>query len=799
MSRYYDRFSFSCDPKTAESCVITKPGVRFSVLTPSLLRVEINSDQSFCDEPTQAVWFRNFEQPAFTVSENGSIVTIRTEQAEFFFSLSQKKMKKILLADGRTVTDFQKGNLKGTCRTLDRTDGSARLGSGVVSKSGAAVLDDSDTLILTQDVHFKKRNGGKDLYFFAYGFDYRSAVRDFFRLTGMPPLIPRYALGNWWSRYKAYTQEEYLSLMNQFEQKQIPLTVATVDMDWHWVKVAERFGKESRPKNTNGSLSAAFFDKWVPGWTGYSWNTDLFPDPQKFLDTLKEKKLKITLNIHPSAGVRFYEDAYEPFCRFMGLDPEQKEQILFDVTDEKFIEGYFRFLHHPHEESGVDFWWIDWQQGKKSAMPGLDPLWALNHYHYSDSRKSKKRPLILSRFAGAGSHRYPLGFSGDTKQTWRSLRYQPYFTATASNIGYTWWSHDIGGHCGGCRDDELYLRWLQYGVFSPINRLHSTANEFMGKEPWKYRSSVEKTAVEFLRLRRRLIPYLYSMNYRTHTQGRALIEPMYYACPEEDAAYRVKNQFLFGSELIVCPVTRPADPKSGLAPVRVWLPEGRYTDLFTDRIYNGGCEITLFRDEDSIPVLAHEGTILVLDCDGVSNGCENPKAQEVLIFRGNGTFQLYEDDGETTDYESGHFAVTDFSVSEHGKDLHFTILPISGDSSVLPEARQYKLSFRDVTACERLEITINGEPFSVKTVTENQSVTTVLKGILPSDRVDVKLFNITERKSRSEKEYRIDLLSRLQGRNGIKKMRFTGLVNDNTKTPVSPRLKEMFKEFSHLY
>ena len=799
MERFFDRFSFSCDPQTAPDCVFEADGVRLSVLTPALLRVEVSPDGTFCDEPTQSVWFRNFDRPSFTVTQEPGLVNIKTDAAEFCFSLAQKKMKRITLADGRTVTDFKKGNLKGTCRTLDQTNGFARLGQGVVSRSGAAVLDDSDTLILTKDVTFRQRNGERDQYYFAYGTDYRGAVRDLFRLTGQPPLIPRFALGNWWSRYKAYTQEEYLTLMEKFEQKQIPLTVATVDMDWHWVKIVERFGKESRSRGTKGSLFATLYDRVMPGWTGYSWNTDLFPDPQAFLDELKAKNLKITLNLHPSAGVRFYEDSYKPFCEFMGIDPETKEQIVFDITDEKFVEGYFRFLHHPMEESGVDFWWIDWQQGKKSALPGLDPLWALNHYHFYDSARNGRRPLILSRFAGAGSHRYPLGFSGDTIQTWRSLAYQPYFTATASNIGYTWWSHDIGGHCGGYRDDELYLRWLQLGVFSPINRLHSTANEFMGKEPWKYRSAVERAAVDALRLRRRLIPYLYSMNRRTHTQGRALIEPMYYEYPNEEAAYRVKNEFFFGSELIVCPVTRPCDKKSGLAPVKAWLPAGRFTDLFTGRIYNGGRTLTLFRDPDSIPVFAREGSIVPLDCEDKANGCENPQALEILIFRGNGQFELYEDDGETMDYEAGKSAVTTFAVKENGKDLTFTISAASGDPDVLPQRRRYQLSFYDVAACERLEINKNGASVPCEPQAENGSIFVILDDVSPADAITVKLFTITEKCNESKKEHRINLLSRLQGRNGKKNLLYGGLVKDEKSKPLPGRIGKLFDEIDQLY
>ena len=106
--------------------------------------------------------------------------------------------------------------------------------------------------------------------------------------------------------------------------------------------------------------------------------------------------------------------------------------MAFDPTDPDFLEAYFEELHHPHEDDGVDFWWLDWQQGGVTRIPGLDPLWLLNHFHYLDSGRAGKRPLTFSRYAGIGSHRYPVGFSGDTHMTWESLDFQPSFTATAS-------------------------------------------------------------------------------------------------------------------------------------------------------------------------------------------------------------------------------------------------------------------------------------------------------------------------------------------------------------------------------
>src|SRR5690606_29482521 len=124
------------------------------------------------------------------------------------------------------------------------------------------------------------------------------------------------------------------------------------------------------------------------------------------------------------------------------------------------------------------------------------------------------RTFIFSRWGGLGNHRYPIGFSGDTHVTWRSLAYQPYFTATAANVGYGWWSHDIGGHTFGIEEPELYLRWVQYGVFSPIFRLHSTKNHFHERLPWKYDAEIGRLASDMLRLRHQLIPYLYSMSWK---------------------------------------------------------------------------------------------------------------------------------------------------------------------------------------------------------------------------------------------------------------------------------------------
>lgn len=799
MDSYISTMILKTSPCISNNQALTLNNYRFSIITPEILRIEKQNDGIFCDEATQSVINRAFCKTEFMYSVSKDYVKIITSSAEFYFDPQKDTMNKIILKDGRTVTDYKKGNLKGTRRTLDNVNGKTQLNDGVISLSGVAILDDSNSLILCNDGKvLPRKHKEKDVYFFAYGYEYRKAVKDLFSLTGNAPLIPRFTLGNWWSRYKAYTQEEYIKLMQQFIDEKIPITVATIDMDWHWVNVVEKFGKDAIDKKKKNSIFELFYNAIFPGWTGYSWNTDLFPDHKYFLNWLKKNGFRITMNLHPASGCKFYEDAYSDFCDFMGIDKNTRQQIAFDITDEKFIEGYFKFLHHPHESEGVDFWWIDWQQGKNSAVKGLDPLWALNHYHSLNIARNGNRPLILSRFAGAGSQRYPLGFSGDTVQTWESLDFQPYFTSTASNIAYSWWSHDIGGHCRGYRDDELYLRWLQFGVFSPINRLHSTSNEFMGKEPWMYDSFIKDCASEFLRFRHRLIPYIYSMNRLTATEGKCLIEPMYYGSPKDSRAYKVPNEYYFGTELIVCPITQKCDEKTGFAGTKAYLPTGRYTDIFTGRIYNGNTLTELYRDRSSIPVLAKEGAIIPLSIVSETNDISNPDSFEILISKGNNSFTLYEDDGVTMAYENGAYCETVYTVRYKDNDLEFIVASAKGDLTLIPQKRSYKFRFIDIESAESAQVRIKGKDCKFRLYYDNNTLIIETDPITVKSDIQIKLTNIKSAINPDIKELKTQILSKYKCNNDKKKLAFSLSLNKNNDSLLPNDLKAVLRELDAL-
>jgi alpha-glucosidase (family GH31 glycosyl hydrolase) len=651
------------------------------VLDAGLLRLEYSESGTFEDRASQTAINRAFAPSEFTVLESDELVEIHTERCHLVYDKQPFRPEGLSVQAKHSVQGWGRlwrfgqsvSNLGGTARTLDEVDGPCPLEPGVLSLDGVAVVDDSSTVLLTDDGWIAPREPGRtDLYVFAYGTDHRAALAALYRLTGRQPLLPRFALGNWWSRYHPYSADEYLALTDRFAADDIPLSVAVLDMDWHLVDIAPQYGT---------------------GWTGYTWNRDLFPDPPAFLAELHRRGLAVSLNVHPAEGVHAHEERYAAIARRMGIDPDSELPVAFDPTDRTFLQAYFEELHHPLEDDGVDFWWLDWQQGGVTRIAGLDPLWLLNHFHYLDSGRNGRRPLTFSRYAGVGSHRYPVGFSGDTVITWASLDFQPYFTATASNVGYGWWSHDIGGHFFGIKDDELATRWVQLGVYSPILRLHSSLSPFNTKEPWRFGAEAERLMKQSLRLRHQLLPYLYSMNRRAH-----------YEHPQRSEAYEHRNEYLFGTNLLVAPITVPRDRHTGLAASTAWLPPGEWIDIHTGLTYQGDRTIVLHRALDSVPVLARAGSVLPMTAASeLRFGTDNPPRLEVRVYAGaDGTFTMSEDaDDEKWAETTFGFARGDFVIS-----------PVHGEAGVVPAGRSVDLVLCGFTRVDA--VTVGGRQLELR-------------------------------------------------------------------------------------
>ena len=686
-----------------DAAIIQGEKYRFTVLTEEMIRLEYCEDGKFEDRATQCVIDRKFKVPEYQVIENEKSLEIITDKIHLVYNkqkftdygLSVQVRGNISVYHSIWHFGEEATDLRGTARTLDEADGAIELEHGIISRFGYGILDDSRSLVITEDGWVEPRKEDCiDIYFLGYGHEYEHCLKDYYHLTGKTPLLPRYALGNWWSRFYRYNDQEYKALMTRFEKEEIPFSVSVIDMDWHLVDIDPKYGS---------------------GWTGYTWNKELFPDPKEFMTWLHDHGLKVTLNVHPAGGVQAHEEKYKEMAEAMGRDWEKEEPVNFDVTDQKFLKAYFEYLHHPNEEEGVDFWWLDWQQGGLSKIPGLDPLWMLNHYHYLDSGRRGKRRLTFSRYAGMGSHRYPVGFSGDTIISWESLAFQPYFTANASNVGYGWWSHDIGGHMKGYRDEELSTRWIQFGVFSPIMRLHSSNSAFTGKEPWNYNAVSENIMKRYLKLRHEMIPYLYTMNYHASHDGQPLIRPMYYLEPEQPEAYEVPNEYYFGTELVVCPITEPTDKAAGTACVKAWIPEGKWYDIFSGLKYDGGRMLELYRSLEDIPVLAKEGAIIPLtDLTEYTNSVENPKELAVKIVPGKkNAFILMEDTGDTCEDKEENWAQTKL---EWINENEFIIHPANGNLDVIPKCRTWKMEFYGIADVDNLEVTAGGKAIETERI-----------------------------------------------------------------------------------
>jgi len=691
------------------SKVIEVASLRVTVLTTKLVRIEYSPTGVFEDRFTQLVQNREFESCEVTVLQPSPqhVLEVVTTGFHLYYDGGDPAEGNLYIDAAHNCRTYDNRwffgdavgrNLKGTIRTLDKVDGATPLPDGLMSRDGISVLDDSQSFTLMGETVAPRQHAETDLYYFAYGHDYQQTLTAYYQLTGFPPLIPRFALGNWWSRFYRYTQAEYLQLMAKFDQAQIPISVAVLDMDWHPTEIPAKYGS---------------------GWTGYTWNLDYFPKPEALLETLHAQGRKVTLNVHPAAGIRANEACYPAVAAALKLDHDQPAK--FDLQNKAFKQAYFDLAHRPLERAGVDFWWLDWQQGGARNAVKIDPLWLLNIAHYQDNAQQHPGAgLILSRYAGPGSHRYPIGFSGDTVASWASLQFQPYFTATATNIGYTWWSHDIGGHMHGTYDAELSLRWLQLGVFSPILRLHSSSNPFMSKEPWRYPSNVAALMRQFLQLRAQLIPYLESANAMTHIAGVPLIRPMYYGHGDESRAYQVPNEFQFGPAMIVAPITMPVDTEGHLASTAVWLPAGQWVDFFTGIHYQGDRYFQAYREQEQLPVFVKVGSIIPLNPDVMLPADALPTTLKLKIFVGaDGTYELIEQvDGAT--------ATTTFCWDDTGHTLTINvidpnhIIPVQrefqpelvGATGTIVSQSQTKISFSAVT--------LIGDDFEVMTLIQQR-------------------------------------------------------------------------------
>lgn len=733
------------DPVADSKAVVVSGNARFTVLESRLVRMEWAADGKFEDRATLGVVNRKLPVPAYTVKKSGKKLTIRTSDLTLTYSGNGKFDENNLKVTFRMADPASKkgvravtwhlgmddsGNLLGTTRTLDGCDGAKTkepYDKGVISRDGWAIIDESDRQVFVPvDSDWKywvaerDSTDRQDLYLFAYGHDYKAAVSDFTRIGGRIPMPPKYALGYWWCRFWQYSDFEFVGLGKEIRSLDIPIDVMVLDMDWHETWSLRRY---KAPKDEFGQRI---------GWTGYTWQKKLFPNPANCLQDLHNLGLKTTLNLHPASGIQPYEEPYDRFVKdylsrtneYDGpkgyINPDgSKAPVPFRMDDINWANAYFNSVIRPFERQGVDFWWLDWQQWKFSKyVPGLNNTFWLNYTFFNDMVRQSadqgiyaRRPMIYHRWGGIGSHRYQIGFSGDCLASWQVLGYLPYFTSTASNVGYGYWGHDIGGHLQPkgvkATDPELYTRWLQSGVFTPIFKTHSTKDLTMEKRFWVFPDHFDAMRAA-VRLRYDLSPYIYGTAREAYDTGISMCRPLYYEYPETPQAYDFKQEYLFGNDILATVVCEPADSVTGLAKRVMWFPEGSdWYDVATGTLFKGGQVDTLRYTINENPYYIKAGAVIPMASDKIKSLQEKDNTLKLFVAPGDGesTASVYEDDGATQAY-STEYATTKVTKVSDASSLRLTIAPRQGNYRGIAPEHRVQVVLAGVFAPEK--VTVNG-------------------------------------------------------------------------------------------
>ncbi len=706
------------NPVANPQAIVISGNMRFTVLTPEIIRMEWSDSKQFEDRASFIVVNRNLPVPAYTTETKDGYMYIKTEKVELKYKVGSNPVTSPASSQNLKVSFNLNGvstywypgkkdpfNLKGTSRTLDHSKGDNLRGAmedGLLSRSGWALIDESKPNGDTSKSLLFENQGGDfdwvaqpkegntiDWYLMAYGYDYKKALLDYTKISGKMPMPPLYSFGYWYSKYERYTEQDFKDIANEIQGHNIPIDVMVVDMDWHYAGNAKDGGRG--------------------GWTGWSWNKSLFSNPQEFIEWMHQKNLKVTLNLHPADGIAPHEDNFTALANDMGLPTDKT--IKWNIENQTFYKKFFKNIMRPLEDMGVDFWWLDWQQWLLTPeMKNLGNTFWLNHVFYNDMRvnRPEHRPMIFHRWGGLGNHRYPIGFSGDTWPTFPTLAFQVYYNSTASNVAYGYWSHDLGGHnhLGG-NNPELYLRWIQFGVFSPITRTHATNAPQMERRIWKYPNfELMRDALKF---RYALIPYIYTYSRQAYDTGLSLCRPLYYDYPQDDEAYKQETTYMFGDDILVSPIVAAADSKIGTASKQFWLPKGRWFEAQTGTILEGNQTVVRSFAQNETPFYYKEGAVIPMYPD-IKHLKVRPDTLIVQFIPGeSGSFNYYEDEGDNEKYKDGKYTITKISQKTNSLQGKYTVSPREGSFDGMPAARHYE--FKILSKLPAKEVVVDGKVY----------------------------------------------------------------------------------------
>lgn len=654
---------------------------RITVYSERLVRLEYSANGNFFDGHSTLVNNRAFPDCNVEVAEEGNSLILKSHYFTLQYNKGQSFFGTKLFPDANLRIQLNEtdkiwfpGNAEVRNFKLNgfSLNEKSKYFKSLYSTDGFAMVNDTNTIVFDEKGNIKARDDGNiDMYVFMYRRDFALCLQDFFRLTGFPELLPKYALGIWWNRDRIYTADDAHMLVNLFSKYDIPISVFLLSEFWHLKNINNPVAKKS----------------------GYSFSTELFSDPSQFISSMNDKNIKVGLNFDPSEGINPLDEVYPLFDNGSGT------VVPFNAFDVVFANKFYEGIIAPLNI--VDFLWVDFTSDLMSMK-------SLNYYVKKSRLKS--RFLTLTRNTGLGSHKYPVLYSGQTTVSWKTLDSLPKYNAGASNYGLSWWSHDVGGFKDGVEESELYTRYVQFSTFSPIFRFSAKRGPYYKREPWLWDIKTMMIVKSYCDLRYRLIPYIYSEGYKYSTTGAPLCMPLYYNDPQLYDETEYKNEYKFGSELLLAPITKPMNTLINRSIHKVFLPQGIWYDFKSGKKFMGNKRYVTFYKDEEYPYFAKAGAIIPLAVlPSKKNDLSNPTTLEVNVFPGlSNMYRMYEDDGETLDYKNGDFCTTVFDFNYKKNNFSLIVRPADGRTGIIPDLRNYIIKFRNIKIPQHFEIFVNG-------------------------------------------------------------------------------------------
>jgi alpha-D-xyloside xylohydrolase len=526
-------------------------------------------------------------------------------------------------------------------------------------------------------------------YYFLYGPKADDVIAAYRKLTGPAPLLGKWVWGFWQCKERYSTQAEMLGIVSRFRERHMPLD--GIVQDWQY---------------------------WKPGgWGSHEFDPERYPDPKGMVDAIHKMNAHILISVWArfdlgTANGKELEQAGALYPPVVPNVYPKGEGKWYDAFNPEGRRIYWRQIQERLGTMGMDGWWLDatepeiggkWGEYRAiptAAGPGATvfnayPLMTTTGiYEGQRAQTDRKRVVVLTRSAYAGQQRNSaISWSGDIQGTWDVFRKQIPAGLNFSLSGIPYWNTDIGGFFGGNPKDpkyqELFVRWFQFGAFTPMFRVHGTG---AGKEFWQFDEPTQKTLERFERLRYRLLPYIYSVSWQVTSNGSSMLRPLVMDFASDRDALTVADQYLFGPALMVNPVTEP-----GAASRSVYLPgKAAWYNFWTGAREAPGRRVDAAAPIETMPLYAPAGSILPLgpDVEYVDQKPADPL--EVRVYPGaDGSFTLYEDAGDSYDYEHGAYTTIPFRWNDAAKTL------IIGKRSGAYEGMLKKRTFRIVLVDQR--------------------------------------------------------------------------------------------------